>query len=77
MVRWIQNGIFQPRFSIHSTNTDNTVTEPWMYGDCTDYIREAIGLRYQLSPYLYSLMERPMKQDFPSWSPCAVHSRRM
>ena len=23
-VRWVQNGIFQPRFSIHSTNTDNT-----------------------------------------------------
>ena len=32
-VRWVQNGIFQPRFSIHSTNTDNTVTEPWMYSD--------------------------------------------
>lgn len=25
-VRWIQNGIFQPRFSIHSSNIDNTVT---------------------------------------------------
>ena len=25
-VRWVQNGIFMPRFSIHSTNTDNTVT---------------------------------------------------
>ena len=36
LVRWIQNGIFQPRFSIHSTNTDNTVTEPWMYSDYTD-----------------------------------------
>ena len=65
MVRWIQNGIFQPRFSIHSTNTDNTVTEPWMYGDCTDYIREAIGLRYQLSPYLYSLMERAHETGLP------------
>ncbi len=69
MVRWIQNGIFQPRFSIHSTNTDNTVTEPWMYGDCTDYIREAIGLRYQLSPYLYSLMERAHKTGLPIMEP--------
>lgn len=69
MVRWIQNGIFQPRFSIHSTNTDNTVTEPWMYGDCTDYIREAIGLRYQLSPYLYSLMERDHETGLPIMEP--------
>ena len=69
MVRWIQNGIFQPRFSIHSTNTDNTVTEPWMYGDCTDYIREAIGLRYQLSPYLYSLMERAHETGLPIMEP--------
>ena len=36
-VRWIQNGIFQPRFSIHSTNIDNTVTEPWMYSNCKEY----------------------------------------
>ena len=69
MVRWIQNGIFQPRFSIHSTNTDNTVTEPWMYGDCTDYILEAIGLRYQLSPYLYSLMERAHETGLPIMEP--------
>ena len=69
MVRWIQNGIFQPRFSIHSTNTDNTVTEPWMYGHCTDYIREAIGLRYQLSPYLYSLMERAHETGLPIMEP--------
>lgn len=69
MVRWIQNGIFQPRFSIHSTNTDNTVTEPWMYGSCTDYIREAIGLRYQLSPYLYSLMERAHETGLPIMEP--------
>lgn len=64
-VRWIQNGIFQPRFSIHSTNTDNTVTEPWMYSDCKDYIREAIEFRYQLSPYLYSLMERAHEEGLP------------
>ena len=69
MVRWIQNGIFQPRFSIPSTNTDNTVTEPWMYGDCTDYILEAIGLRYQLSPYLYSLMERAHETGLPIMEP--------
>ncbi|URZ01119.1 Oligosaccharide 4-alpha-D-glucosyltransferase [Clostridium felsineum] len=55
-VRWVQNGIFQPRFSIHSCNNDNTVTEPWMYPSYTKYIREAIKLRYKLVPYMYSLV---------------------
>jgi alpha-glucosidase len=30
LVRWVQQGVFWPRFSIHSYNTDDTVTEPWM-----------------------------------------------
>jgi alpha-glucosidase len=55
-IRWIQNGIFQPRFCIHSCNNDNTVTEPWMYPNYTEYVRKAINLRYTLIPYLYSLM---------------------
>lgn len=69
LVRWIQNGIFQPRFSIHSVNADNTVTEPWMYGDCTGYIREAICFRYRLIPYLYSLMERAHERGLPIMEP--------
>lgn len=69
LVRWIQNGIFQPRFSIHSTNTDNTVTEPWMYSDCKEYIRDAIAFRYRLFPYLYSLMERAHETGLPIMEP--------
>lgn len=69
LVRWIQNGIFQPRFSIHSTNTDNTVTEPWMYSDCKEYIKKAIEFRYQLIPYLYSLMERAHETGLPIMEP--------
>ena len=53
-VRWVQNGIFQPRFSIHSASNDNTVTEPWMFRDSAPLIRDAILLRYRLTPYLYS-----------------------
>ena len=56
LVRWVQAGIFMPRFSIHSVNADNTVTEPWMYPQYTHYIRDAIKFRYRLFPYLYSLM---------------------
>ena len=68
-IRWIQNGIFQPRFSIHSTNTDNTVTEPWMYSDLKDDIRKAIEFRYQLSPYLYSLTDRAHRTGLPIMEP--------
>ena len=69
LLRWLQNGIFQPRFSIHSTNTDNTVTEPWMFSDKKQYIRDAINFRYKLSPMLYSLMVRAHESGLPIWQP--------
>ncbi len=65
LVRWVQNGIFQPRFSIHSQNDDNTVTEPWMYSEVTDDVRRAMELRYRLSPYLYSLVARAHEKGLP------------
>ncbi|WP_159886815.1 glycoside hydrolase family 31 protein [Paenibacillus puerhi] len=68
-VRWVQNGIFQPRFSIHSCNTDNTVTEPWMYPSYTPLIREAIQLRYRLVPYFYSLLNEASESGSPVMRP--------
>ncbi|MTV83296.1 TIM-barrel domain-containing protein [Secundilactobacillus folii] len=68
-VRWVQNGIFQPRFSIHSSNTDNTVTEPWTYPGYTKYIRDAIKLRYNLVPYFYSLLYEASTTGAPIMRP--------
>ncbi|MCR5085064.1 MAG: DUF4968 domain-containing protein [Succinivibrionaceae bacterium] len=68
LVRWVQHGIFQPRFSIHSTNTDNTVTEPWMYTALAPLVREAIALRYRMFPHLYSLMRRAHVTGLPIMS---------
>ena len=62
LLRWIQLGIHSPRFAINCFKTDendNTiggVIEPWMYDETTPLIREAIKRRYELIPYLYSLM---------------------
>ena len=53
-VRWVQQGIFQARFSIHSASNDNTVTEPWMFKNSAKIIRDAVLLRYRMTPYLYS-----------------------
>ncbi len=69
LLRWVQNGIFMPRFSIHSCNTDNTVTEPWMYEDMFEYIRGAILFRYQHIPYLYSLLKLASEEGTPIMRP--------
>lgn len=69
LLRWVQHGIFQPRFSIHSVNSDNTVTEPWMHPSVAPLVREAILLRYRLTPYLYSLMRRAHVEGLPLMEP--------
>ena len=73
LVRWVQNGIFHPRFSIHSVNSDNTVTEAWMYPEYTHFIRDAIQLRYRFMPYFYSLMYQAHCTGLPILQPlCAA-----
>ncbi len=68
-VRWVQNAVFYPRFSIHSCNTDNTVTEPWMYPSYLNIIKESINLRYKLMPYLYSLAYEASRLGSPIMRP--------
>ncbi|MFA9440745.1 TIM-barrel domain-containing protein [Uliginosibacterium sp. sgz301328] len=55
-VRWVQFGIFMPRFSIHSENSDGTVTEPWMYPAWTPTVRALLALRHRFQPYFYDLL---------------------
>ena len=83
-VRWVQFGVFMPRFSIHSWNDDGTVNAPWMHPEATPYVRELIRFRYRLIPYLYDLLwryhrdfepvVRPTLYDFPDdpgcWAEC-------
>ena len=69
LLRWIQSGIFQPRFCINSANSDNTVTQPWMYEENLPYVREAYALRYRMLPYLYSLMYQAHVDGMPVMRP--------
>ena len=68
-VRWVQNGVMHPRFTIHSWNDDHTVNEPWMYPAATPAIRAAIELRYRLLPYLYTLLWQAHADDEPMLRP--------
>lgn len=56
LVRWVEAGIFLPRFSIHSWNDDGSVTEPWTHPGVTPLIAALIRLRARLAPYLYDLL---------------------
>lgn len=83
-VRWMQCGIFHPRFTIHSWNTDGTVNEPWMYPEALPLIRALMRFRYRLIPYLYSLLYhahqtgqpiiRPLLYHFPEDAACRTTS---
>ncbi|KAA8668812.1 glycoside hydrolase family 31 protein [Pantoea dispersa] len=68
-MRWVQNGVMHPRFTIHSWNDDHTVNEPWMYPSVTPAIRAAIALRYRLLPYLYTLLWQAHADDEPMLRP--------
>jgi alpha-glucosidase len=68
-VRWVQNGVMHPRFTIHSWNDDQTVNEAWMYPAVTPAIRSAIELRYRLLPYLYTLLWQAHADDEPMLRP--------
>lgn len=74
-LRWVQQGIFMPRFCIHSWRLDGSANEPWMHPAVLLQVRDAIHLRYQLIPYMYSLfyesaqdghlIQRPLVYTFP------------
>lgn len=69
MLRWVQNGVFQPRFTMNSANNDNTVTQPFMYPEYMEEIKAAYALRYRHLIYLYSLMRVAATEGLPVWRP--------
>lgn len=67
--RWVQNGVMNPRFTIHSWNDDGSVNEPWMHPSVTPIIRDAMKLRYQLLPYLYNCLYQAHAHHEPMLRP--------
>lgn len=83
-VRWVEAGVFQPRFSIHSVGLTGLATEPWMYPEVLPIVRDWIRFRYRLIPYLYTLLfestrsgqpiTRPLVYAFPDDPRCQTES---
>ena len=64
-MRWIQYGIFTPRFVLHSWNPDGVPTMPWLYPDMMEYVKRLFDLRDSLIPYLYEQMKRSCSKNEP------------
>lgn len=79
LVRWVEQGVCMPRFTIHSWNDDGSATEPWSHPEVLPLVRRLMGLRTALVPYLATLqrascergepLTRPLAYAFQGWRP--------
>lgn len=74
--RWVQYGSLSPIFRTHSSKSPTLNKEIWnFHGDAFDALIQAIRLRYQLAPYIYTMARktydtgislcRPLYYDYP------------
>ncbi len=71
--RWMQIGALYP-FSRGHSSTGTLPHEPWVFGEEVESIcRDAINLRYQLLPYLYSVFWRAAQRGYPIWRALFLH----
>ncbi len=64
-LRWLQYGVFLPRFTLHSWKPGEPSTMPWLYPDLLPAVRRLFDLRETLVPYLYAEAERCRKANEP------------
>jgi len=69
LTRWVEMGVFMPRFSIHSWNDDGSASTPWMHEDAADKIAALMRLRVRFQPYLAYLSWCYAKDFKPIWRP--------
>lgn len=58
MTRWIQYGVFTPIFKTHSNNSSRMERRIWAFPEHYEYMKDAIELRYALSPYIYDMARK-------------------
>ncbi|MBR1570884.1 MAG: DUF5110 domain-containing protein [Bacteroidales bacterium] len=73
--RWLQYGVFSPIFKTHSTSSAVLERRFWAFPDHYEYMKEALELRYALTPYIYDMARqayetgvslcRPLYYEYP------------
>ncbi|MGN0572165.1 MAG: TIM-barrel domain-containing protein, partial [Candidatus Fimenecus sp.] len=69
LLRWLQHGIFEPRFTVHSWNADGSATMPWSYPDIMPSVQALFCQRKKLIPYLYSCAYNAVEHEIPLNAP--------
>lgn len=65
LVRWYQMGAYQPFFRAHA-HLDTGRREPWLLpAQYHDIIRDALGQRYSLLPFWYTLFYQAHREGIP------------
>ncbi|XP_060014913.1 neutral alpha-glucosidase AB isoform X3 [Lagenorhynchus albirostris] len=73
LVRWYQMGAYQPFFRAHA-HLDTGRREPWLLpSQYHDIIRDALGQRYSLLPFWYTLFYQAHREGIPIMRPLWVH----
>ncbi|MBO5513221.1 MAG: hypothetical protein J5961_01360 [Mogibacterium sp.] len=68
-LRWIQYGIFLPRFVLHSWKPGEESTMPWLYPDLMPAVKRLFDLRESMAPYLYEEAEKARASHMPLIKP--------
>ena len=72
-LRWLQYGVFLPRFTLHSWKPGEEATMPWLYSALMPAVRRLFDLRERLVPYLYAEAERARAQRLPLIRPVFLY----
>jgi alpha-glucosidase (family GH31 glycosyl hydrolase) len=68
--RWVQFGVFSPILRLHSTNNPYQDRRPWAQdAQFFPVIRDALQLRHQLIPYVYTMAWRNHVEGLPLITP--------
>jgi len=73
LIRWTQACSLVPRMIMNSWKADGRVNSPWLHANATESIRQSIGLRLHLMPYLYTLMWQATTTHSPVLRPTFFH----
>ena len=73
--RWLQYGVFSPIFKTHSTSSAILERRFWAFPEYYEYMKDALELRYALTPYIYDMARkayesgislcRPLYYEYP------------